>query len=132
MRTFDANLVAKAVRFFLKGERDDFDPIDWVSDHANIALVKGGDLAIFEHELPGVVTGHYYFESRGRSAINIGQDFLGEVFDEGVQIIRGLTPLTNLGARWMSRRLGFTSHGVVMVLNDPHELFTMHRTEYTP
>lgn len=132
MRTFNAKLVAEAVAFFLKEEREDFDAIEWVSNHANIALSKGGDLAVFEHETPGVVTGHYYFVSRGRSAINVGRDFLGEVFDEGVQVIRGLTPLTNLGARWMSRHLGFTSHGIVMVLNDPHELFIMHRTEYVP
>lgn len=131
MRTFNAKLVAEAVAFFLKKENGGFDPIEWVANPANICLVKGGDLAVFEHERPGVVTGHYYFVSRGRSAINIGHDFLDEVFDSGVEVVRGLTPLENLGARWMSRHLGFTSHGVVRSSRTgPHELFIMHRTEH--
>lgn len=134
MRTYDADIVSKAVAFFRKTEAD-FDPVEWISNHANIALRNDtGDMAVFEHETPGVVTGHYWFESRGRKAIDAGKSFLDELFNPeyNVQLVRGLTPITNLGARWMSRRLGFTSHGVVNTTIGPHEIFIMHRTEYIP
>jgi hypothetical protein len=130
MRVYDTKLVAEAVAFFLKGEPRDFDAIDWVANHHNIILQEGKDLALFECQKPGIVAGHYYFQSRGRQAINVGRKFLNEVFDEGVQLIQGMTPLTNLGARWMSRQLGFTSHGVMYVQNTPYEFFTKHRSEH--
>lgn len=131
MRTFDARLVSEAVSFFRKTELD-FDPIDWVSNPANIALGNGQDMALFEHETPRVVTGHYFFQSRGRQALEQGRLFLDEVFSPcyNVEVIRGLTPLQHLGARWMNRQLGFTSHGVVQSTIGPHELVILTRKEY--
>lgn len=132
MRSFNAKHVAEAVAFFLSGERDDFDAIEWISNHENIALVNdNNDMAVFEHETPKVVTGHYYFRSRGRQAVNAGKEFLNELFVvSDTQLIRGLSPLTNLGARWMNRQLGFTSHGVVHTTTGPHELVMLHRKDH--
>lgn len=131
MRSYDSGLLKEPLDLFLGDNAKEVDPVEWISNKANVLLINNkGDVAIFEHETPGVVTGHYYFTSRGRAAINVGKQFIQEVFDEGVQLIRGLTPLTNLGARWMSRRLGFTSHGVVQTLSGPHELFIMHKSDY--
>lgn len=133
MRTFDANLVSQAVAFFRKTELD-FDPVDWISNHANFAFInEAGDMALFEHELPHVVTGHYYFRSRGKTALKAAREFLDEIFDSryNIQVIRGLTPLTHLGARWMNRQLGLKSYGVVQTTIGPHEIFILTKKEYT-
>lgn len=133
MRTYDAKLIAEAVHFFRQTE-DDFDAIKWVSDQDNIVLInEAGDLALFEHgRNPLRVVGHYYFKSRGKNAVRAAREFLTNIFGMGIQIITGLTPTNNLGAKWMSRHLGFTSHGVIDTTNGPHELFTLHTSEYTP
>lgn len=132
MRTLDPQLIKQAVSFFLKDDIDQFDPVEWVANHSNIALVNDrDDLAVFEGaSRPGIVTGHYYFQSRGRQAVHSGREFLVELFrDYPVELCRGLTPLTNLGARWMSRHLGFTSHGVLSTPKGPHELFMLSRKD---
>lgn len=131
MRTYDINLVANAITS-LSQVSVDFDPQEWINDSRNIALVVNDDIALFHYEKPGVVNGHYYFKSRGRSALTAGQRFLEEIWKDsyGIQTILGLTPLGNLGARWMSRQLGFTSHGVVSTTIGPHEIFIMHRAEH--
>lgn len=132
MRTYDARKVAEAVAFFRKTE-DGFDPIDWVSNHLNLALENSdGDMSLFEYERPGIVTGHYYFKSRGRKAIQVGQAFLDEVFNScyNIEVIRGLVSITHLGARWISRQIGLKSYGVVKVLDQPFELFILSKKEY--
>lgn len=132
MRIYDAHLIAQAVEFFRKTE-EDFDPVLWISDHQNVALQNDmGDMSLFERELPGVVTGHYYFKSRGKEAIKVSRAFLDEIFNPcyNVEVIRGLVPLTHLGARWMSRQIGFKSHGVVKISDKPFELFILSKKEY--
>jgi hypothetical protein len=131
MRTYDSYIAYTAIQTLTKAQPD-FDVIEWISDQDNIMLINSlGDVALFEHEknLRGV-TGHYYFRSRGKPAIQAAKEFLAEVFGLGVQSIKGLTPLTNLGARWMSRHIGFKSYGVVRTTKEPCELFIMHYTEY--
>ncbi len=132
MRSFDANLVSQAVATFEYPE-EGFDPVDWVGQDTNVVLTNtDGDIALFRHEKVGVVNGHYCFKSRGKKAVTVGKNFLAEIFDPcyNIQVVMGLTPIENLGARWMSRQLGFTSHGVVNTTIGPHELFILHRTSY--
>ena len=131
MRTYDALLAHKAVQA-ITGEDPEVDMIEWVSDQKNIVLINDyGDLSLFESDRTGrTVTGHYYFKSRGKRAVQSAKEFIAEVFDLGVWNIVGLTPLTNLGARWMSRHVGFKSHGVVHTRKEPCELFIMHHTEF--
>lgn len=134
MRTFDASLIAPAVDFFLKDQENSVDLIDWVADKSNIALVnEHGDLALFEKTMKDNYTGHYFFKSRGRKAINAGRDFLDEIFNTcyNIPILLGLCPLGNLGARWMSRQLGFTSYGAIDYINDKkYEMFIITKEEY--
>lgn len=125
MRTYDVSLIEPAVKSFL-GENHDIDVIKWVQEPDNIVLVNdNGDLALFEKR--GTWQGHYYFKSRGRQAITAGLNFLDEVFNPcyNISVLTGLTPLTNLGARWLSRKLGFQSQGVINIDNQSFELFMM-------
>ena len=132
MRSYDALLAYEAVKALTEDEPT-VDMIEWVADQKNILLINEyGDLSLFESDPTGRnVTGHYYFKSRGRRAVQSAKEFLVEVFDLGVQTIKGITPLNNLGARWMSRHLGFKSYGVVQTFKEPCELFIMHHTEFT-
>lgn len=132
MRTWDATLIAPAIKHFLKTE-DRVDPIEWLSNPDNIVLVNDtGDLALFEKGIKHVYSGHYYFQSRGRKAIKAGLEFLDELMNScyNINIITGLVPLQHLGARWMTRRLGFTSHGVVHAQDNHYELFILSRKEF--
>lgn len=132
IRTFDAEIVHNALVGILKKDPN-FSVKSWVSDVANIALVNDdGDVALFECEGPGYYSGHYSFNNRGRKAIEAGHAFLDEVLNTcyNVEVIRGLTPLENLGARWMSRKLGFTSYGPVKTDLGPHEIFILTRKEF--
>lgn len=135
MRTFDANLVSKAVNFLRKTELD-FDPIDWISDHQNIALINDtDDMSLFEYNSTHVVTGHYFFKSRGKIALKVARTFLDEIFNPcyNIETIRGLVPLTHLGSKWITRQLGFKSYGIVKTPhNGSHEIFILTRKEHTP
>lgn len=132
MRTWDANKIAAAIKQFLKSE-ELVDPIEWLSNPDNIVLENScGDLSLFERGIKDVYTGHYYFKSRGRSAITAGTDFLDELFNTcyNIHVVTGLVPLTHLGARWLSKRLGFKSQGIVRVHDKPYEMFIITKKEF--
>lgn len=132
MRTYDAKLLADAIEDLVKGELY-FDVIEWMGNPLNVAVVNdSGDLAIFEHASNGLVNSHYYFKSRGKQAILAAKDFLHEIFNEpyNIQVARGFTPLTNLGARWISRQIGATSHGVLEIDHKFYELFIITKKEF--
>jgi hypothetical protein len=109
-----------------------FYPKEWLEDTANIALVdEKGNVALFEHNYPGVYTGHYFFSVRGKEALSLSKEILRIVFtDYNVKAIRGITPLKHLGARWMTKQLGFKSYGIVHTPNGPEELFVLTKEEW--
>lgn len=131
MRVYNASAIAPAIKHFLKSE-EKVDPIEWISQPANIVLVNDlGDMALFEPGIKHIYTGHYFFKSRGRTALNSGYQLLDELFNScyNINVLTGLVPLEHLGARWLTRRLGFTSHGVVQI--DKHyELFILTKEEF--
>lgn len=110
-----------------------FYPEDWLSTETNVALTDGlGNFSLYERELPGVVSGHYFFVSRGRDALKAAKDMLAEAFTGpyNIQVIRGFTPLTHLGARWINKQLGFKGYGVVNIITGPHELVILTKKEW--
>ena len=133
MRIFDTDTVSIAIKSLLKSE-DRCDPDEWILNRDNICLQNEyGDLALFEYGVPKVMTGHYYFQSRGKKALEAGHAFLDEIFNPcyNIEVITGLTPLANLGARWLTRRLGFKSQGVVRVRGKAYEMFILTKKEFT-
>jgi len=107
---------------------------DWINTDFNIALAnEDGDVALFEYYLPGVVTGHYFFKARARQAVKVAKEMLEELFtgDYDVKVIRGLTPLEKLGARWMNKQLKFNSYGVVQTEAGPCELVILTKEEWS-
>jgi len=128
MRTYNCELIEPAVKLFL-GDNHLIDLNNWINQPTNIVLVnENGDLALFEKQ--GTWQGHYYFKSRGKKAIEAGKNFLDEIFNlcYDIKILTGLTPLTNLKARWFNRQIGLKSQGVIIINKEPFELFTIRNT----
>lgn len=134
MRIWDANKIAGAIEYFLKTD-DKVDPIEWLSDPANIALENEfGDLALFEYGVPTrkIYSGHYYFKSRGRAAIKAAREFLDEIFNTcyNINVLMGMTPLEYPAARWLTRQVGFTSYGIEEARGKQYELFILTKKEF--
>jgi hypothetical protein len=130
-QTWDIEKVAEAIKLI----RDDI-PVDageWLANPTNIALVNDrGDVALFEIGLKNIYSGHYAFKSRGKQAIEAAREFLDEIFNTcyNIDVIMGLTPITNLPARWLTRRVGFKSYGVVEGPKRHYEMFIMTKREF--
>lgn len=134
MRTWDALKVATAINHFLKTE-DKVDPIEWLSNPSNIVLENDkGDLALFEYAIPGkkIYSGHYYFKSRGRKALVSAKEFLDELFNSwyNINILMGFVPTEHLGAKWMTRQIGFTSYGKEEIAGKEYEMFILTKKEF--
>lgn len=130
-RSFDVVEVVKAVSLY-SDEVIGFHPEAWIADDKNIALTDGeGNYNLLEYELPGVYTGHTFYLKRGREARETLKEALEVVFsDYPVEILRGLTPIKLIGARWLARQVGFKSYGVTNTLIGPCELFILSKREY--
>lgn len=132
MRHYNPPELAQAMEPYYN-ELVGFNPIEWLKDERNIALTDGlGSFSLFEYNLPGVYTGHWFFQVRGKEAIRLAEQMLSEIFSDAydVKVIRGLTPLQNLGARWLAKRMGFTGNGVTQTENGPCELFILTKDQY--
>jgi hypothetical protein len=111
-----------------------FDADELLSNPLNICLTneEESDFSLFEYDRAGIYTGHFIYTSRGKAALRFGQKCLEVIFsDFPVTLIKGLTPVEHLGARWLSRKLGFQSFGVIDTIKGPHELVMLTRKGYT-
>jgi len=131
-RTKDLDTIIKATEEY-KDSLYGFYPEEWIKCDSNVALTNEyGDVSFFERELPFVVSGHYFFFSRGKQALTEAKKMLREAFTGpyNIEVIRGLSPLQKLGARWMNKQLGFRSYGVVQTMAGPCELVILTKTEW--
>lgn len=134
MRTWDAVKISQAIKHFLKTE-EKVDVIEWLSNPDNIVLENDrGDLAVFEYGFPTrkIYSGHYFFKSRGRQALVAAREFLDEIFNScyNINVMIGMVPTEHLGARWLTRQVGFTSHGYENVHDKEYELFILTKEEF--
>lgn len=109
-----------------------YDMADWLRDHRNDYYIDAFDIAVFAYETPFLFTGHYFFESRGKEAKEKALSVLRQLFDrhKNLRFVQGLTPQENKAARWMTRQLGFKSHGLLETAPDEFcELFLISREE---
>lgn len=132
MRTYDVALVQNAIEM-LHEDGKNISAAEWLETPTNIALTNDqGDVALFEIGLRNIYSGHYAFKSRGKQAIEAAREFLDEIFNTcyNIDVIMGLTPITNLPARWLTRRVGFKSYGVVEGPKRHYEMFIMTKREF--
>jgi hypothetical protein len=132
MRIYDASLVHEASSYFLSSEHK-VDAIDWVSKPENIVLQNNkGDLALFEIGVKKVYSGHYYFKSRGKQAIQSAKEFLDELFNScyNIIILMGLVPDEKKHVKWLSRQVGFKSYGKTNIDEKIYEMFIITKEEF--
>jgi len=134
MRTFDLKLVQSALKQY-ESNILHLDIKEWLDNPANVALTnEAGDIALFERQWrhPRMVFGHYFFHSRGKQAREAAKAFLTELFSGpyGIEIVAGLTPLDNKGARWMNRQLGFNKIDEVETDVGPCEVVSMFKKDW--
>ncbi len=134
MRIWDAVKISTALR--LLDPSGEVDPIEWLSDPINIVLENEyGDLALFEYGLPGhkIYSGHYFFKSRGRQAIQSAHNFLDELFNScyNISILIGFIPIERKAARWLTRQVGFKSQGIEEIRGKDYEFFLITKKEFS-
>ena len=111
----------------------DIDAKSWIEDKRNILLIDDrGNMTAFEYSKAGVYRGHYFFKDRGKEALKAASSFLEEFFQqpEEPSVLIGVTPLTYLGARWLNRKIGLESNGVIETPTGPSEMFMMTRKQW--
>lgn len=109
----------------------DFNPFQWLQDDRNICLTNGeGSVSLFEYD-DGVYNGHYFFSVRGKEAVTLSKECLRIIFEDyDARVVRGYTPVTNRGALWLSRHLGFSPFGFVRIEEEDNQIWLMDRMSY--
>ena len=123
MRTYNTAYIRDILEFLpITG----FEPLTFILDPDNIVLTNGKDYAVFEFTTFGTYTGHYFFKSRGRAAIEAGKQFLEELFNEhDAALVIGFTPVEYKAAKWMNRQLGFKAGPIVDTAEGSCQMFTL-------
>lgn len=126
IRIKDSGIVRQALELYT-GEIVGLDPEAWLLDDRNIALAdEDGNVNLLEYVKPGVYAGHVFYQARGKDAVKLMQVALEKTFSEyPVEVIVGLTPIEKVGARWLSRRVGFKGQGIIKTVIGPCEVFIM-------
>lgn len=128
MRTYNTSYIRDILEFLpITG----FEPLSFILDRDNIVLTNGKDYAVFQYTSFGTYTGHYFFKSRGREAIEVGKQFINELFNEhkAVMII-GFTPVEYKAAKWMNRQLGFKPGPTVETPEGDCQLYTLIKEQH--
>lgn len=109
-----------------------FDANNWLEDPNNIALTDGeGNYTLYTYDAPGVYSPHVFFKVRGKEAIDLALDMLETLFENyDVRVLRGLTPVEKLPARWFAHKIGFKSLGEVETVFGWCELTMMTRDNF--
>lgn len=107
----------------------DFNPEEWLANPNNIMLSDAkGNVTLWDKNIDGVYTAHIFFVIKGRAAKSLALEMIDKFWDiTKEKVVRGLTPLENLPARWMARQLGFKSYGAVQTVFGPCELFILFK-----
>ena len=126
IRIKDSGIVRQALELYT-GEIVGLDPEAWLLDDRNIALAdEDGNVNLLEYVKPGVYAGHVFYKARGKDAVKLMRGAIEKTFSEyPVEVIVGLTPIEKVGARWLSRRVGFKGQGIIKTVIGPCEVFIM-------
>lgn len=127
----EKGLTEQALQDYPEYFPEDFDFDLFLEEGGVPVSIDNTDLALFEKTCKSIYMGHYFFQSRGKKALFNAFKILHSFFVEhDVDVITGLTPVENKPARWMSRKLGFQSLGVIPTPNGDCELFFLKRGDF--
>jgi hypothetical protein len=130
-RSFDYRKLDEVVKPY-KEAWVGFDAQQIVEDEENILVTDDNEnFALFEFARPGVYYGHYMFKERGKNTINVAKNLLGFFFREfPVRVVLGLAPTDHLGSVRLTRKLGFTFHGVIDTEAGPHYQVSLKKDDF--
>ncbi len=130
-RSFDPELLKKAFSRCPAYVTEGFDVQAWLNNPRNVMLTDEEDVGLATFEYPGVYTVHWFYERRGRKAIDLAREMIGVMFNEyGANAIRGLTAMELKAARWLAKQVGCKSYGVLKFSDGPHELLLMTKQDF--
>ena len=131
-RSYDSETLIKAIEPYPEFKLTAEDLIGWLEDKKNIMIVDGDNVGLIKYEYPGVYTGHWFFKTHGEDTQKSVRKMLDHVFTEyGVELIRGLTPVSKPWAIKAAKKIGFKSHGI-MTFPDTgdHEVTTLTKEDF--
>lgn len=125
-RSFDLELLLRATDLpQIESDPDKFKQFFY--GEKNLMFADGENVGLATYEYPGCYTLHWYFEVRGREALNLGAAMIKNLFDNyGAKIVRGIVRVDLKASRWAARQIGWKSHGIVRFSDGTdNEVFTM-------
>jgi hypothetical protein len=126
----DADRVREALLLY-PFEPIELDVNEWLADSDNIAMDIDGNIGLFQKDAKALYSPHYFFKDRGKRAKEISIEMLHCIFgDYQAEAIRGLTPVKNRAAVWMTRHLGVKDYGTVETWIGDCIIFIMTRKEF--
>lgn len=111
---------------------ESFDIDEWRVNPDNLLLEEYESFGMFEEEATGVYAGHYMFRKdvRGEKAIDLADRMIDYMFQNGMKVVHGLTPLEHRGAQGLSKELGLKDLGVIETLNGLCTHYLMTKQEF--
>lgn len=122
-RTFDLPLLIEATECQRnRWPVEDF--ITWFNLPQSVMLTEGKNVGLATYMYPGAYTVHWYFQVRGRKAINLGKDMCQKMFDDyDARILRAIIDEDLRASRWACRQIGFRSMGIMEFPDGPAEVY---------
>lgn len=104
---------------------------EWLDNRDNIMFVVGDNVGLATAEYPGLYNAHWFFSARGKEALDIAFAMYDELFDKyEAKAVRGITPMHLKGARYLAKRIGFTSLGVEETEDGPVEVMLLTKEDF--
>lgn len=112
-----------------------FDINDWNENNtrSNIVVTDNNeDFALFEKETDTVYMSHIFCRNKkGKEAFDFGKWAVSKMFSEyGVEVLKGLTPLSNRPALIAARKIGFKAYGTTDTVVGPCQIFILTKGQW--
>jgi len=101
---------------------------DWLANGANVPVVMGEDIALFDYEGDSNYQVHFLFVSRGKAAVAAAKESFRQMFENyGAELIFGLVPDFRRDVKMLARWAGGKMVGVRETPYGPCELFVLSK-----
>ena len=130
-RSFDLPLLLKVTDTpAIRATADDFRL--WFENPRNLMFTEGRNVGLATYEYPGLYSVHWFFEVRGRKAIDLGKRMVKNLFENyGAEVVRGFIRVDLKASRWAARQIGLKSFGIVTFADgEDNELFCVTKKEF--
>jgi hypothetical protein len=110
MRSYDPEVFKKATETYREKVPEDFPFEAWLEDRRNVMYDVDGNVGLGTFEYPGMYSAHWFFHAKGKEALDIAFKMYDDLFNNiGAKAVRGVTPIDLRGARYLAKRIGFTT-----------------------